>query len=282
EPRILLNGTPNLSFIRLRGIAIYLFRPRLTSVKTLHIDQTWSLPLPYRVFVRVLTASPLLTHLSIFGDIMGPAGWATHNPQDSICLPSLRSLRVCGVRENSFSGLLLAINAPRLESLVLKGVHEHDLDSLCNSSNATKFSYLQSLTFCDFELSQIVYMKLFSLLPMIVTFKTFFASPSTPTIFQLLGNLDQVAGCMGNPIPWPRLRNITCLLDLGDQVLIEKTVKSRRDHGCPLSRLRFGTVDMSASAKLQLGSDIVIEEFGDIDQWRASQNHDHDDNLFLD
>ncbi|KAF8894107.1 hypothetical protein BD779DRAFT_1641617 [Infundibulicybe gibba] len=280
HPRILLNGTPNLSFIRLRGIAMYLFRPQLTSVKTLHIDQTRSLPLPHHVFVHVLTASPHLTHLSIFGDVMGPAGWATHNPQDSIYLPSLRSLRVCGVRENSYSGLLLAVNAPLLESLVLKGVHEHDLDSLCISSDATKFSCLQSLTFCDFELSQIAYMRLFSLLPMVVTFETFFASPSTPTIFQLLGNLDQGAGYMGNHIPWPRLRNITCLLDPGDQMLIEKTVKSRRDHGCPLSRLRFGTVDISASAKFQLGSDIIIEEFGNIDQWCASHNHDHDDDLF--
>lgn len=63
-----------LSFLRLRGLAIYLFRPTLLlSLRTLHLDQTKAIPTTYTLFGRIVAACPVLEHLSVYGDIVMPS-----------------------------------------------------------------------------------------------------------------------------------------------------------------------------------------------------------------
>ena len=49
-PHIFKEGTPNLKFVRLRGLAIQLFRPPLDAVTTLHLEQTRRVPIALSTF----------------------------------------------------------------------------------------------------------------------------------------------------------------------------------------------------------------------------------------
>ena len=268
-------GAEKLSFVRLRGLAMPLFRPPLNVVTTLHLDQTIPLPIHFTTFLQILTASPSLAHLSVYGDIVSSLTWpSTVLPID---LPNLRSLRICGISGTIYSSLLLSINAAGLDSLVLKDTQEFDLENFWASPNVFKFPQLHHLTFCDFEFSSHAYADVFRAFPTIKKFTTSYSS-TTPTILSLLAQPVE-----GLDIPWPDLHTLSFLLNLYDDDLIKNVVRNREAAGCPLVRLRLGT-SLHPSALRQynwLQENIILEKVDMLEHWPTPDFHsDEDDVLF--
>ncbi|KAF8070694.1 hypothetical protein FPV67DRAFT_1037792 [Lyophyllum atratum] len=173
EDQMLQGGAPVLAFVRLRGVALPLFLPPLGNVTTLHLDQTTALPVLYTTFRNMLTTPSLLTNLSIFGDIIPENITLWPGIASPISLPHLRCLRICGVGGTIYSGLLLGIIAPALESLVLKNLKERDLERFCAAPLHTLcFPLLRNLTVLDSEVSRDVYTELFRGFTAISTFTT--------------------------------------------------------------------------------------------------------------
>jgi hypothetical protein len=271
---VLGGGAEKLSFVRLRGLAIPLFRPPLNVVTTLHLDQTLPLPIHFTTFLQILTASPFLAHLSIYGDIVSSLTWPDTLPP--IDLPNLRSLRICGVSGVIYSSLLLGINATGLDSLVLKDAQEFDLENFWTSPNVFKFPQLHHLTFCDFEFSSHAYADVFRAFPTITKFTTSY-SPTTPLILSLLAHSTEVN------IPWPDLHTLTFLLNLYDDDLIKDVVRNREAAGCALVRLRLGT-SLHPSALRHyswLQENVVLEKIERLEHWPMTDFYsDEDDVLF--
>ena len=270
---VLWGGAEKLSFVRLRGLAMPLFRPPLNMVTTLHLDQTIPLPIHLTTFFHILTASPSLAHLSVYGDIVGSLAWPGTMPP--IDLPNLRSLRICGISGTIYSSLLLGINAAGLHSLVLKDTQEFDLENFWASPHVLKFPQLHHLTFCDFEFSSHAYAEVFRAFPTIKKFTSY--SSTTPRILSLLALLT------GPDIPWPDLHTLSFLLNLSDDDLIEDVVRNREAAGCPLVRLRLGTsLHPSALRRYNwLEENIILETVDMLEYWPALDvSSDEDDVLF--
>lgn len=279
QPRILTQGVPKLSFLRLRGFAMHLLQFPSTKLVTLHLDQTTSVPISISRFCEfVAAASSSLENLSIYGDVFAVNQWPEER---TINLPALRSLRLSAVEGQMYSTMLLCLDAPGLDSLYLKEVREHDLDRFCDSSNALKFRFLTSLTFCDFDFSSPTYRRIFQVFPAIEKFSTC-ASVSSP-LSQLLGEpAGQATPCRR----WPHLRTLTVLFDIYDEVrLIEDMVKGREASGCPLELLRFTTNQEGfrmLRENLHLPTRVDVERYTGGDIWPANRNYpDDDDELFL-
>ncbi|KXN90854.1 hypothetical protein AN958_03508 [Leucoagaricus sp. SymC.cos] len=78
--RVTFGQLPALSFLRLRGLAIYLFQPELLhNLRTLHLDQTKAIPLSFSFLGSIMAACPALENLSIYGDIVMPAGGGAYD-----------------------------------------------------------------------------------------------------------------------------------------------------------------------------------------------------------
>ncbi|CAA7261785.1 unnamed protein product [Cyclocybe aegerita] len=207
-PHIFRAGTPTLQFIRLRGLAMHLFRPQLNTVVTLHLDQTRSVPLDYSTFRSIITCSPCLTHLSIYGDIISPQPWP--GEADPICLPALESLRISGVSGEIYAGILLAINAPKMGSLILKELQEHDLDSFWDGMDLSRYTSLRYLSFCDFDVSVFTYERFVQVFREITAFSSFCSTiVESPLVRFLLEASISGAG----ETPWPELESLTFPFD---------------------------------------------------------------------
>ena len=273
-PGVLTRGAEKLSFVRLRGLAMSFFRPLLNTVTTLHLDQTLPLPIQLTTFVQILSASPFLTNLSIYGDMVSDLAWPNHYTHP-VELPSLRSLRICGVSGEIYSHLLMGINAPGLDSLVLKDAQDFDLENFWASPNVLKFPQLHQLTFCDFEFSYHVYAKVFRAFPTITKFSTSYSS-TTPKILWLLSQprVD---------IPWPNLHTLALLLNLKDDDLITEVIRNRKTAGHPLARLHLGTsLHLSALQQYEwLQENVILERIQRLEYWPPTGLYpDNDDVLF--
>lgn len=271
---VLTRGAEKLSFVRLRGLAMSFFRPPLQTVTTLHLDQTLPLPIQLATLVQILSASPFLANLSIYGDMVSDLAWPNHCAH-SVELPSLRSLRICGVSGKIYSHLLMGINAPSLHSLVLKDAQEFDLEIFWASPNVLKFPQLHQLTFCDFEFSSHVYAKVFHAFPTITKFSTSYSS-TTPKILWLLSQPKV-------DIPWPNLHTLVLLLNLKDVDLIAQVIRNRNAAGHPLARLHLGT-SLHLSAVQQyawLQENVTLERIQRLEYWPPGAFYpDDDDTLF--
>ncbi|KAF9466779.1 hypothetical protein BDZ94DRAFT_137479 [Collybia nuda] len=273
---LLMGGAPLLSFVRLRGLAVPLFKPPLYSVTTLHLDQTISLPIQYVTFCHMLTASPSLKNLSIHGDIIDTAWPIIITP---INLPSLRSLRVCGIDGLIYSNLLLRLNAPGLNSLVLKDVQEADLDQFWASPDVYKFPFLHHLSFNNFEVSGRAYIDVFRAFPAITHFTTTY-SFRTPMILHLLA---QWSTDRSYEIPWANLHTLNFYTNLGGGDLIKNVVQARATSGHPLKKLGVGIrSELSLLPHYHwLKTKINLEEFQGREQWPGDGScFDPDDDLF--
>ncbi|KAF5380424.1 hypothetical protein D9615_004647 [Tricholomella constricta] len=290
DGKMFQGGAPNLSFVRLRGLALHLFHPPLDNVTTLHLDQTAPLPMLYTTFRDMVTAPSLLQNLSIYGDIIAPQNtthWAGLNTAP-ISLPHLRCLRICGVGGAIYSGLLLHISAPALESLVLKDLKESDLQRFwATSTVAARFPLLRSLTFFDSEISRDAYMAMFRAFPAISTFTAAY-QVTTPTLLQLLSEPQLEPELEYGPgIPWPRLQTLTLLVNLYDmEHLIMELVGQRKAAGCPLTKLRLGTAQPLSvlSRYAWLKENVILEKLLELDGWPMADSSfdvDPDDILFV-
>jgi hypothetical protein len=297
-PQIFTSGAPVLSFVRLGGHAMSFFRPPLTTLTTLHLDHTTRLPVSYGQFCEIITASPTLANLSIYGDIIGMEPWPS--TANSIEMSALKSLRICGIGGHVYSAILLNILAPGLESLVLKDVMHHDLDQLWAFPQRPKFPALRSLTFRDFGCTETMYQNFFHEFPAITHFTSSNSSWYAPRVLKLMGRIvTTIGGGTGETggdrpilipasVPWPRLHTVTLVFDFNDEVeasLIDM-VTARIRLGCPITKLRLAAVGkynkLRAVPLVQhLRGHVQVERFSGIDPWPDILHYvDEDDVMF--
>ena len=281
-PHIFKEGTPTLEFVRLRGLAIHLFRPQLENVVTLHLDQTIFIPVPYSTFRNIVTCSPVLAHLSIYGDIIATAQW----PEGAtpIHLPALQSLRICGVAGETYAGLLLGIHAPRLNSLTLKDLHPQDLDLLWDVVDVSRYTSLRSLIFCDFEPPVSTYTHIFKTFQEIIAFTSLHSSASESILVDLLLE-GALPGQAGSLVPWPKLQMLSFPFNTygDDGELIGDVAEVRRDCGYPISKVLLGrTLEEMVPGEISVRvRDIQVESCWRTEVWPTNGTQfDHDDGLF--
>ena len=281
-PHIFKEGTPTLAFVRLRGLAMHLFRPQLGNVVTLHLDQTTFIPVLYSTFRDIVTCSPFLAHLSLYGDIISATQWPVGI--NLIHLPALRSLRICGVTGEMYTGILLGIHAPGLSSLTLKDLQAHDLDLLWELMDVTRYMSLRSLIFCDFEPSISTYAHIFESFQEIITFTSLYSSAGNSILVDLL--LEGLPPRQEEPnVPWPKLQILSFPFDpyTDDDELIEDIVIVRRNCGYPLSKILLGRkLEDIAQGEIRLEVGHIQVEFSwRTREWPANRTQfDDDDGLF--
>ncbi|KAF7356428.1 F-box domain-containing protein [Mycena venus] len=267
--QILTQGCPRLTVLRLRGLSMHFFRPPLSNVTTLYLEQTRGLFLGYQCFKNLLTAAPALAHLSIHDTIIDE--WEDSWPVDSvddIPLPNLVALRLSipGTLQHIFSDILISISAPRLISLVLKEVGQIHLDRFLQLPAAsTKFPVLSSLTFCDFD-----YQSAERLALMCAAFPNSIASvPGSP-----------------DGEPWPGLQTLSTNLDPDDLQLTRDAVERRQRIGCPLRFLCVSGIEEEEIDEDEeeiwewLEENLTVERFETVERWPPGSEYDPDDTLF--
>ncbi|KAK0461330.1 uncharacterized protein EV420DRAFT_194104 [Desarmillaria tabescens] len=233
---IFRGGSPALSFVRLGGLGVRFFHPPLNAATTLHLDQTNFTTFRYDSFRQMLMSTENLVHLSVYGDIIGAVPWPEANEGTLIRMLSLKSLRICGFSGYVYSGLLLNLEAPLLDSLILKGAIDNDLDPFLSSSISPKFPNLRHLTFCDFNLSlESQYTRLFASFPAVTEFTSMNPDFHPPHMLRYLATPLQIGGVA----PWPNLQRLNMILNFTEQSLIKNVVKWRINSGHPLAKLCF-------------------------------------------
>ncbi|KAK7035493.1 hypothetical protein VNI00_011786 [Paramarasmius palmivorus] len=235
-PQIFTGGCPRLTFLHLRGLAIYFFRPPLGTITTLRINHTKAMSIRFLQFRAMLLACRSLLHLRVSGDVIGTQPWPQPN---SVNVPNLRSLSISSLRGTNYSGILLAVNAPLLEQLSLKGVQEHDLDYFFSSPYSSKFGHLRSLGFCDSNITTLKYRSLFTSFPSVSEFTFVSASISlSPPNF-----LKVISPSQAYPqVPWPCLQTLSIAIDFDEEEeeLLREVVERRMMIGYGLMRIRLG------------------------------------------
>jgi hypothetical protein len=300
SPEVLIDGAPALSFVRLGNNALSSLCPPLTSIVTLHIDQTSSewqaggMPpfgIDYDQLRQVLIASPSLANLSISGDVITQAMWPPANPENEIPMPALRSLRIRGITGSVYCGILLNISAPGLKSLTLKGVFDRDLEQLSDSPQMTpprhKFPALRSLTVCDFQCTGAAYLQLSTAFPEITQF-TSLHSPISKWLITFLGGGGTQSphpSLLDGRLPWPNLKTVALsplrCLDLNRIVAM---IKNRKRLGHPIDKLRLGAasgdITLQKLDNQRLGEGVTVEGFSDVDPWPVELRYSDYDDLF--
>ncbi|KAJ3762383.1 hypothetical protein EV360DRAFT_79372 [Lentinula raphanica] len=127
---VLNGGSPRLKVVSLHEFALYYTRPTLSSVTHLELDYGGRIPLDHRELREILSSIPLIKNLAINGEINDALPREDH---ERIKLPRLLRLRISSLEGQVYSGILLTINAPLLEILVLDGVQDSDLDPFLES-----------------------------------------------------------------------------------------------------------------------------------------------------
>ncbi|KAF8160679.1 hypothetical protein B0H34DRAFT_641772, partial [Crassisporium funariophilum] len=283
-PHIFRECTSRLKFVRLRGLAMHFFRPPLNHVVTLHLDQTRSVPILYNTFCEMVTCSPVLAHLSIYGDIIAPAPW----PREAniIRLASLRSLRICGIAGDIYAGILMGIDAPLLESLTLKDVQSHDLDALWKRDGIvhSRYASIQALLFLDFDLSVLACERVFQTFQDVINFSTFHSYIRESCVVDLLLR-GAIEGQAGSQVRWPKLQILSFPFDYygDDEEVAEVVMEARKACGYPLAKIMLrATLEEVQEMELE-DKDSIIEAkfFWETEVWPANRtNLDHDDTLF--
>ncbi|KAJ6520845.1 hypothetical protein B0H19DRAFT_1277842 [Mycena capillaripes] len=271
---------------------MHFFRPPLTKVTTLYLEQTRGLFMGYKAFKHLLIAAPALAHLSIHDAIIDE--WEDFWPPDSVScipLPNLVSLRIAvpGTLQPVFSDILISISAPGLESLVLKEVGQIHLDRFLELPGvSTKFPCLRALTFCDFDYQSAERLAMMcAALPSIREFTCIHTTTHAPTILVMMAG-KSTASVAGSPTdhPWPNLHTLNTNLDVDDLALTRSAVERRQSIGCPLRFLRIsgiGPSDMDEEDEETLDwlkENLTVERFATVERWPPGSDYDPDDDLF--
>ncbi|KAJ7491939.1 hypothetical protein FB451DRAFT_512062 [Mycena latifolia] len=289
--QILTKGCPRLNVLRLRGLSMHFFRPPLTNITTLYLEQTRGLFIGYERFKHLLTASPALANLSIHDTIIDEweEAWP-HNSVSCIHVPNLVSLRISipGTLQHIFSDILISIDAPRLESLVLKEVGEVHLDRFFRLPDVErKFPALRALTFYEFDYQSVERLAMMcAALPSITDFTCLHTTAYAPKILDMMAGPAPVA-IGGSPTshPWPNLQTLAMILDVEDLKLAREAMERRQSIGCPLQLLRipprvFEEMDEDDEDILEwLQDNMTVEVLGP-ERWPPGSDYDPDDNWF--
>ncbi|KAL0577029.1 hypothetical protein V5O48_004963 [Marasmius crinis-equi] len=243
-PQIFSGGCPRLSLLHMHGLSLYFFRPPLRTVTTLYIHHTKNIRVQYPEFHTMLNACPALLYLSICGDMMGDQIWLHAN---SIKLPNLRTLSISSFRASNYSHILLTLDTPRLEKIILKDAREHDLDPFLTSPHTSKFPLLHSLVFCDSDFTVLTYHTFFTSFPS-VSELTFIGNSYVPDILKSISDAAHFAPqLIGSYSLWPQLQVLNIDLGLSNDVglLLKDALERRlRTGGRGPTKLRLGiTVD---------------------------------------
>ncbi|KIY43845.1 hypothetical protein FISHEDRAFT_52300 [Fistulina hepatica ATCC 64428] len=269
--RILTQGSPNLRFLRLRGFAVHFIRPCLTTVTTLHIDQTMQIPITSRFFCDMVSSFPSLENLSLYGDINRSHPWP------AVCrMSALKRLRICCVAGHSYGRLLTAIEAPNLESLVLKDVQEHDLDELWMSDVDSRFVCLRSLTVIGFDFSLRNSSAVCAAFPHMTHFTSIWSSSERPRLLTAL---------QSHPEFWPELNVLAFTYEEQEEEeefnFLQDILSLRHIAGRPLLELRLATSDDITSMTARAShSGLRVERMNVLDGWPFSDTLDSGDTLF--
>ncbi|KAJ6514940.1 hypothetical protein C8R47DRAFT_1089125 [Mycena vitilis] len=288
--QILTQGCPRLTVLRLRGLSMHFFRPPITNITTLHLEQTRGIFLGYECFKNLLIAAPALAHLSIHDTIIDELeeSWP---PDECIPLPNLVSLRIFfpGTLQHVFSDILISISAPRLESLVLKEAGETHLDRFLGLPGvSTKFPSLRSLTFCDFDYLEAERLaQMCAAFPKVTEFTCIHTTAYPPTALVMMAGKSAVA-VPGSPNgdPWPDLHTFNANLDVDDLELVKIAVERRKLIGYPLRVLRISGVDeFDLDEETEeifdwLEDNLTVERFSAVERWPPGSDYDPDDTLF--
>ncbi|KAG6901827.1 hypothetical protein C0995_007534 [Termitomyces sp. Mi166 len=270
--------TPYLSFVRLRGLALVLFCLQHQSITTLHLDQTAFTPILYSTFRQVIISSSALQNLSLYGDLFSSVTtpWTALAIGDPIEIPTLRRLRISGVGGDMYSGILRGILAASLTSIVLKNLKQYDLQPFMASPfSSIKFPLLRELVLIDPDITSDEYTQLFYTFPTTTSFAVYHRE--TADVLRLLAD-DPVDGF----IPWPELRTLSLLVDENDDRVIPDIVQRRKAIGCPLERMRLGTLELLSSIPdfSWLRNQVIVEGFARFDAWPEADFRDLEDTLF--
>ncbi|KAL0068745.1 hypothetical protein AAF712_004074 [Marasmius tenuissimus] len=177
----------------------------MSTITTLFIDHTRQIRICLPELRTLLSSSPSLLHLSISGDVLGDQSWPESN---TIAMPALRSLGISSFRASNYSSIMLTIDAPRLEKLVLRDAREHDLDPFLYSSHASKFPLLQSLVFCDCHFTVAKYRMFCASFPS-VSELTFYGDSYLPDILRSISDTTHLApNATEVHTLWPRLKEL--------------------------------------------------------------------------
>ncbi|KAH6913925.1 hypothetical protein BKA70DRAFT_648416 [Coprinopsis sp. MPI-PUGE-AT-0042] len=143
--------TPPLRFLEIEGLQMY---PPLGNIVTLHLHEIKRQSFTVAKFQNLVKAAPRLQNLSLHFTFWGfPQSWSGLDLSGSpiVTLKALKALRVQQERPGTLTSLLLAINAPKLESLWLSPSNsdtnfDYLFDSPQFSGSNHKFSGVKYLT----------------------------------------------------------------------------------------------------------------------------------------
>lgn len=236
-PTIFATGAPKLRHLHLQGLAIQKFRPPLSTLTVLELVQSVAPSITYMALRTILTTPVALAHLSLRGAIVTSENIPEFpSPDHLIPLPALETLRLCGdPSANAFTRILTHSSLPRLRTLVLVELNEVDLEL---DFSGTEFPSLTVLVFIDFDISKVVYSRLFAAFPKIESFICSYSTLDTSSSTKLL--VEAGAGGL-----WPCLKSLAFAFDEEDSG-VKGLVKGRQDLLCPLTTLRFITEDEEA------------------------------------
>ncbi|KAH6914389.1 hypothetical protein BKA70DRAFT_1261259 [Coprinopsis sp. MPI-PUGE-AT-0042] len=238
QPTIFLDGVPGLRQLRLEGLAVQMFRPPLSSLTALELVRNNTLSMTYSALRTMLTTPTALSHLCLRGALVSRETIPDSSTPDTlISLPSLETLKLCGdLSSEGFTHILALSSAPKLRVLILKELNEVDLELEITSA---EFPSLNVLVFIDFDISRVVYCRLFVAFPVI---ESFICSDSSLNMSKATKLLTEAAA----DIPWPRLKILTFAFDEEEDSEVEELVRRRHELASPLKTLRFITEEEEA------------------------------------
>jgi F-box-like len=264
--QIFMGGAPKLTFVRLVGAALYVSKPPLSAMTTLHLDDVvggGNLSLDYATFSKIINASPSLLNLSI---MLGTIDWPTDG-QLALSIPTLRSLRIYGSAALIYV-LSSALSAPNLKSLVAADCTDDIAELLWGNMNqpadtpTPKFFHLTSLTFIDCYLQSCR--------------SIFYALPAV-THFSLLGTSNMATlkaigdDFTSSALPWPNLHTLTIerLETAQESLLCTGVISGRKLQGHPISKLRLD--NLLRSKFKRRGKLEWLEQMVEVEKWSTRE-----------
>lgn len=285
-------GCPNLELLRLSGRALCLQAPPL-HITTLHLEQClngWVLNWPR--LHSLLSQCIQLVNLSIQGTILDRNDWLDVHRPPGITMPFLRSLRICGVTGEVYSGMLLAIIAPRLEVLFIKKAMGNDFALFLDACTHAppRFPRLNSIVLDDFEFDPRGYERFFEIFPEIRHITVLDTPSRVPTIVELLSGDINSKNSLLRPgfVPCPNLVSLTVLLHWDAPHLLLDAARIRHASGLPLMKIRLGVgSDVEEEDEEDLKGPLReyiphVELFREADPWPINLSYTDEDDLWYD
>jgi hypothetical protein len=260
QRNIFSGGAPFLASIRLLGLTLQSCFPPLTALTSLQLHYPYA-PIPTASLRYMLTGLAGLTDLVINGEFY--TDWTAVG---IIELPSLRTLRICTHNESDqIPGLLQAISAPGLHSLVLEKLISNEIEEFATLNTTATTPKYPSLRFLTIELYKVSQDQPLSLSHWRVLMCAF---PTVTHFFMSYDDIDSFLRILNRQNPaespplWPELHTLTFFDKFGfiqtDMIgavsarinaeLLGTAVSARIALGHPVRRIRLSKGILSTIA----------------------------------